>query len=236
MSDSITLNMLYFAMFREQIGKSEEQLSVPAGTIAGDIFNLITDNYPALAGMHNSTLVMVNQEYAEPDQPLQDGDEVALIPPVSGGDHRFVCTEEVLDSRVVEAHVAADDAGAMVTFVGSVRNHARGMEVASLEYEAYAPAAEKKLAQVGAETQERWPAVNIAISHRFGHLMPGEASVVIACASAHRDDSYAASAWAISRIKEIVPIWKKEHYADGSAWVGSEHAYQVETGRISGNS
>lgn len=232
MPDSITLSMLYFAMFREQIGKSEEQLSVPAGTVASDVFGFVTDNYPDLAGMRNSTLVMVNQEYAEPDQLLRDGDEVALIPPVSGGDHRFVCTDSVLDAREVESLVARDDAGAMVTFVGSVRNHARGREVASLEYEAYAPAAEKKLAQVGAETQERWPDVEIAIAHRFGHLMPGEASVVIACSSAHRDESYAASAWAISRIKEIVPIWKKEHYADGSAWVGSEHAYQVETGRI----
>lgn len=224
--------MLYFAMFREQIGKSEEQLSVPAGTIAGDIFTLVTQNYPALAGMRDSTLVMVNQEYADPDQPLNDGDEVALIPPVSGGEHRFICTEDVLDSRKVEALVAADDKGAMVTFVGSVRNHAHGREVASLEYEAYAPAAEKKLEQVGAETQERWPAVDIAIAHRFGHLYPGEASVVIACSSAHRDESYAASSWAIARIKEIVPIWKKEHYTDGSAWVGSEHAYQVETGRL----
>lgn len=232
MSDSITLSMLYFAMFREQIGKSEEQLAVPPGTIAGDIFTLVTQNYPALAGMRDSTLVMVNQEYADPDQPLNDGDEVALIPPVSGGEHRFICTEDVLDSRKVEALVAADDKGAMVTFVGSVRNHARGREVASLEYEAYAPAAEKKLEQVGAETQERWPAVDIAIAHRFGHLYPGEASVVIACSSAHRDESYAASSWAIARIKEIVPIWKKEHYTDGSAWVGSEHAYQVETGRL----
>lgn len=232
MPSSITLSMLYFAMFREQIGKGEEQLSVPDDTVVGKIFDLVTTNYPALAGMRNSTLVMVNQEYAEPDQLLQDGDEVALIPPVSGGDHRFICTEDTLDARTIEALVAADDAGAMVTFIGTVRNHARGREVASLEYEAYAPAAKKKLAQVGAETKGKWPAVRIAIAHRFGHLQPGEASVVIACSSAHRDESYAASAWAISRIKEIVPIWKKEHYADGSAWVGSEHAYQVETGRI----
>lgn len=232
MSQTISLSMLYFAMFREQTGKSSDQIQVPAGTKAGDVFDLVTASYPALAGMRNSTLVMINEEYAEPDQELKDGDEVALIPPVSGGDHRFTCTEDVLDSRNVEELVASNDAGAMVTFVGSVRNHARGREVASLEYEAYAPAAEKMLAQVGAEVQEQWPAVQIAISHRFGHLMPGEASVVIVCTSAHRDESYAASAWAISRIKEIVPIWKKEHYADGSAWVGSEHAYQVETGRL----
>ena len=233
MSDTVTLTMLYFAMFREQVGKNEEKLQVPAGTSAGDLFDVVTASYPALAGMRNSTLVMVNQEYAEPNQVLQDDDEVALIPPVSGGDHRFVCTEDELNPQEIEAMVASDGAGALVTFTGTVRNHARGLAVESLEYEAYPAAAEKKLAQVGAEVQEQWPAVQIAISHRFGHLQPGEASVVIATASAHRDDAYAASAWAISRIKEIVPIWKKEHYADGSVWVGSEHAYQVETGRIS---
>lgn len=232
MSETITISMLYFAMFREHIGKSEEQLEIPAGTTAGDIFEIVAGAYPALAGMRKSTLVMVNQEYAEANQLLATGDEIALIPPVSGGDHRFRCTEDVLDPRDIEALVAADDAGALVTFVGTVRNHARGMAVKSLEYEAYPAAAEKMLAQVGGEVQEQWPEVRIAISHRFGHLQPGEASVVICTASAHRDDAYAASAWAISRIKEIVPIWKKELYDDGSVWVGSEHDYQVETGRM----
>src|SRR5690606_31218249 len=106
-------------------------------------FDLVTTNYPSLAGMRRSTMVMVNEDYAEPDQLLGDGDEVALIPPVSGGDHRFVCTEDVLDPRSVEALVTSDDAGALVTFVGTVRNHARGMAVKSLEYEAYPAAAEK---------------------------------------------------------------------------------------------
>lgn len=232
MPETITLNMLYFAMFREHFGASTAHVDVPAGTTAGQMFDLVTAQHPALAGMRASTLVMVNEAYADAGHVLQDGDEVALIPPVSGGEHRFACTQAELDPRAVEALVAADDAGALVTFIGTVRNHARGRAVQSLEYEAYAPAAVKMLAQVGDEVQQQWPGVRIAISHRFGHLLPGEASVVIACSSAHRDEAYAASAWAISRIKEIVPIWKKEHYTDGSAWIGSEHAYQVETGRI----
>lgn len=232
MPNTITIHMLYFAMFREHIGASSEQFSVPAGTTAGDVFTLISERYPALAAMRNSTLVMVNEAYAEADQLLADGDEVALIPPVSGGDPRFVCTDDVLDPRTVEALVAGDDAGALVTFIGSVRNHAHGRQVVSLEYEAYAPAATKMLAQVGSEVEAQWPAVRCAIAHRFGHLYPGDASVVIACSSAHRDEAYAASSWAISRMKEIVPIWKKEHYTDGATWIGSEHAYQVETGRL----
>lgn len=232
MSQSITISMLYFAMFREHLGKTNEQLTVPSGTTAGDVFDIVTAAHPALSGMRTSTMVMVNEDYAEPTQELQENDEVALIPPVSGGDHRFDCTTDELDPRTVETLVASEDAGALVTFIGTVRNHARGMAVKSLEYEAYPAAAEKMLSQVGAEVQQQWPAVNIAISHRFGHLMPGEASVVICTSCAHRDDAYAANAWAISRIKEIVPIWKKEHYEDGSAWIGSEHAYQVETGRL----
>lgn len=233
MPDTITITMHYFAMFRERIGTSTGTMQMPVGATAADVFDAVVSGHPELEGMRNSTLVMVNEEYSDRDLALQDGDEVALIPPVSGGDHNFICTPDVLDPRAIEAMVAADDAGALVTFTGTVRNHARGMQVLSLEYEAYPAAAEKMLAQVGAEVQERWPGVRIAIAHRYGHLYPGDASVVICTASAHRDDAYAASAWAISRIKEIVPIWKKEHYADGSAWIGSEHAYQVETGRLS---
>jgi molybdopterin synthase catalytic subunit len=180
-------------------------------------------------------MVMVNEEYVEPEHMLQDDDEVALIPPVSGGDHLpklFVVTEDELDPRAIETLVAGPDAGAIVTFAGTVRDNARGLNVTALDYEAYPSAAEKMLARVGAEAVDQWPEVRIAISHRTGHLLPGEASVVIACASPHRENAYAASSFAITRIKEIVPIWKKEWYEDGSSWIGSELDYQIETGRI----
>lgn len=226
------ITVLAFAMMRELLGSGRLEIEIPEGSTADALLPTLLPDHPDLPLIQQSVMLMVNEEYAKPDQTLQDGDEVALIPPVSGGDHRFVCTENELDPRAVEALVTSNDAGALVTFVGTVRDHARGKQVLSLEYEAYPAAAEKALAQVGAEVQEQWPAVRIAISHRFGHLHPGDASVVIACSSAHRDDAYAASAWAISRVKQIVPIWKKEHYIDGSAWIGSEHAYQVETGRI----
>jgi molybdopterin synthase catalytic subunit len=179
---------------------------------------------------------MVNEDYVEPDHVLKDGDEVALIPPVSGGEHLgeklFVVTEGEIEPRAVEALVAGPDAGAIVTFIGTVRDNARGRNVTALDYEAYPSAAEKMLARVGAEVADQWPEVRIAITHRTGHLLPGEASVVIACASPHRENAYAASAFAIARIKEIVPIWKKEWYDDGSSWIGSELDYQIETGRI----
>lgn len=228
------ITVRYFAIMREHLGTGVETLEVPDGTTAGEIFGIATKDAPRLAGLQRSVMVMVNEDYAEPDRALQDGDDVALIPPVSGGDDgkRYWVTEDVLDPRSVEALVAGPDAGAIVTFAGTVRNNARGLEVTALDYEAYPSAAEKMLARVGDEALAQWPGIRIAIAHRYGYLVPGETSVVIATASAHREDAYHASMFAISRIKEIVPIWKKEHYADGSTWIGSELDYQIETGRI----
>jgi molybdopterin synthase catalytic subunit len=219
----MNITVRYFAIMREHLGKSTETLELPEGTTAGEIFQLAVRDTPRLAGLERAVMVMVNEEYVDPRHALQDGDEVALIPPVSGGDHLpklFVVTEDELDPRAIEALVAGPDAGALVTFAGT------------LDYEAYPSAAEKMLARVGAEAVDQWPEVRIAISHRTGHLLPGEASVVIACASPHRENAYAASSFAITRIKEIVPIWKKEWYEDGSSWIGSELDYQIETGRI----
>lgn len=228
------ITIRYFAVMREHLSKGVETLEIPDGTTAGDVFALATKDAARLAGLQRSVMVMVNEEYAEPGQVLQEGDDVALIPPVSGGDdtRRYWVTEDMLDPRAVEALVAGPDAGAIVTFAGTVRNNARGLEVTALDYEAYPSAAEKMLARVGEEARERWPDIRIAIAHRYGYLLPGETTVVIATASAHREDAYHASMFAISRIKEIVPIWKKEHYADGSTWIGSELDYQIETGRI----
>lgn len=233
----MNVTIRYFAIMREHLGKSVEEIDVPEGTTAGEIFQIAIRDVPRLSSLERAVMVMVNEDYVEPDHPLQDGDEVALIPPVAGGDHEpklFRVTGDVLDPRAVESLVAGPDTGAVVTFAGTVRNNARGRTVTALDYEAYPSAAEKMLARVGAEAVEQWPDVRIAITHRTGHLKPAEASVVIACASPHREDAYAASAFAIARIKEIVPIWKKEWYEDGSSWIGSELDYQIETGRIEG--
>jgi molybdopterin synthase catalytic subunit len=228
----IEIRIRYFAMLRELLGRSEETLTIPAGTAASAIYPMVTGGQPRLAAMQRSMMLMVNEEYVRGEHSLADGDELAFIPPVSGGEQPlpklFDITDAALDPRLVESLVAADDAGAIVTFTGTVRNHARGREVVALGYEAYAPAAEKQLGVIGVEVVERWPGMRIAIHHRTGYLTPGVASVVIACASAHRAEAFAAGEYAIDRIKEIVPIWKKEHYRDGSIWVGSEADYQAE--------
>lgn len=233
MTETITVNLRYFAAMREALGRSSERVGVPSGTTAGDMLARLVTEQPKLERMRSIVLVMVNQAYAPADTILRDGDEVAFIPPVSGGaPDDFRVQEAPIDTRDVESMVMDAGAGAIVTFSGSVRDHGRGMSVSMLEYEAYAPAAERMMAQVGEEIRERWPVIRIAMAHRTGALPVGEVSVVIAISSAHRDAAYEASRYAIERLKEIVPIWKKEHYEDGAAWLGSEHDYQVEIGRL----
>ena len=226
------VRLRYFAMIRETLGRAEETRDVPTGTTAGQLFDALAAEQPRLAPLKGTTLMMVNQEYVPAGHPLSDGDEVALIPPVSGGDGRFRVVDAPLDARAVEALVTAPDAGAIVTFTGTVRDNARGREVVALDYEAYAPAAEKMLARIGDEIRERWGIERVAIAHRVGYLRPGEASVVIAVASPHRAEAFDACRHAIERIKAIVPIWKKELYADGAVWIGSEAEYQREIGRL----
>src|SRR4051794_38245857 len=183
--------------------------------------------------MRPVTMMMVNKAYVTHDHELHAGDELALIPPVSGGaESRFRVQSDVLDPRFTETLVAHSGAGAIATFIGTVRDHGRGRAVTHLEYEAYAPAAELSMAQIGDEIRDRWGITHVAIVHRVGSLTVGEASVVISVASAHRAAAFEACRYAIERIKEIVPIWKKEHYVDGASWLGSEHDYQVETGRL----
>ncbi|MBW3632192.1 MAG: MoaD family protein [Chloroflexi bacterium] len=231
------INVRYFAIIREIVGRSVEQRSAPEGTTAGDVFDALAGDFPRLQRMKPVTMLMVNKSYVTHDHALSDGDELALIPPVSGGEgKRFRIQSEALDPRLTESLVAHAGAGAIATFIGTVRDHGRGREVTHLEYEAYAPAAELTLEQIGEEIRERWGVDRVAIIHRVGSLEIGEASVVISVASAHREAAFDACRYAIERIKEIVPIWKKEHYADGAAWLGSEHDYQVETGRLAGES
>jgi MoaE-MoaD fusion protein len=229
----VEITVRYFAIIREIAGRSAERRLVSEGTTAGEFFDGLASEFPRLQRMKPVTMLMVNKAYVSNDHPLRDGDELALIPPVSGGERmHFRVQSEALDPRVAESLVSHPGAGAIATFIGTVRDHGRGREVTHLEYEAYAPAAELTLAQIGEEIREQWGVDRVAIFHRIGSLGIGEASVVISVASAHREAAFASCQYAIERIKEIVPIWKKEHYVDGATWLGSEHDYQVETGRL----
>jgi MoaE-MoaD fusion protein len=229
----VNVDVRYFAIIREIVGLAADRREVPEGATAGDVFAQLISENPRLERMKPVTMLMVNKAYVTHDQVLHDGDELALIPPVSGGGRpEFRVQAEPLDPRATESLVAHPGAGAIATFIGTVRDHGRGRAVTHLEYEAYAPAAELTMGQIGDEIRERWGIDRVAIVHRVGSLAVGEASVVISVASAHRDAAFEACRYAIERIKEIVPIWKKEHYADGATWLGSEHDYQIEIGRL----
>jgi molybdopterin synthase catalytic subunit len=199
-----------FAGLRERAGWSRRELEVAT----------VADVWPALglgdepAGL----LYAVNREYAEHDRELRDGDEVALIPPVSGG--AFRVTEEPLSLEAVAAEVADERAGAVATFTGTVRRQSRGREVERLEYEAYAEMAEEVMAKLAADLQSRHELCAIAIHHRVGRLEIGEASVVIAVSAPHRQAALAACSEAIDALKETVPLWKKEVYEGGQEWIG----------------
>ena len=223
----------YFAALREATGLTREDREVADGATAGEVFGSIAAEYPRLAPMTSSTMLMVNRAYVEAGVALHEGDELALIPPVSGGaPQRFVVQEEALDPRQVEALVDDPGSGALITFIGRVRDNARGKGVSALDYEAYPEAATEMMAQIADEIAERWGIQHVAIAHRTGVLEVGEASVIICVASPHRGEAFAACQYAIDRLKEIVPIWKKEHYRDGATWIGSEAEYQQELGRL----
>jgi len=233
MDEQVHVTLRFFAIMRERIGESEREVAFESGSKVADVVRYVEAEFEAIAPLFRASMVMRNHEYVDREELLADGDEIAFIPPVSGGERdHYRVTADVLDSQAIAAMVEDDGAGAIVTFVGTVRDNARGRGVLWLDYEAYAEAAEVQLRRIGDEMHERWPILGIAIEHRTGRLAIGEASVVIAVSSAHRDAAFQASAYAIERIKEIVPIWKKEAYDDGQTWIGSEADYQVEIGRI----
>jgi molybdopterin synthase catalytic subunit len=229
----IAIQLRHFAIVRETIGRSAEIRKFERAPTAADVFAELAVEHPPLAGFRSSILVMVNQEYATPETRLKDGDEVAFIPPVSGGapGRLFLVTAEPLDARETEAVVRDPGCGAVITFIGEVRDTARGQDVTALDYEAYAEAAQRTMTTIADEIEQQYGVERIAIVHRTGLLKPGEASVVISVASPHRDEAFSAARHAIERLKQIVPIWKKEHYADGATWIGSEAEYQRELGR-----
>ncbi|MFY0569323.1 molybdenum cofactor biosynthesis protein [Archangium lansingense] len=216
-----TITVLYFAAARERVGLSRESLEVPPGTRVTDVLRLLATRHPTLAPLLPHLRVAVNQEFSDAEVVVPAGAELALIPPVAGGSGGLfrVVDRPLRLEEVVEA-VSGEAYGGLVTFSGSVRNQTRGRRVLRLEYEAYPPMAEKKLAEIGAEVAERFNGTRLAIVHRVGTLKPGELAVVIAAAAPHRKEAFLGCEHAIERLKQDVPIWKKEFFEDGEVWVG----------------
>jgi molybdopterin synthase catalytic subunit len=214
------VRILYFAVVRERLGCDSEEIDLAPGTTAADLLTELERRHPALASLRGALKIAVNEEFASLDRALGDGDTVALIPPVAGGAGLFRVTTEPLVLDEVVQSVTTDEHGGVATFTGVVRRHSHGKRIVRLEYEAYRLMAERKLAEIGAALATELPGVRVAIVHRVGVLAVGEAAVVIAASAPHRAAAFDACRAAIDRIKESVPIWKKEIAEDGESWIG----------------
>ena len=230
------VRVLFFATLKERAGTKETSVEL---TDAGSVLDLkmeLRERFPDLERSLESVLVSVNREYAFDEDVIADGAEVALFPPVSGGSGEslptiFAITENELDLNELLEKITQASTGAACIFTGIVRGITRrgdAHETDYLEYEAYGPMAEAKMRQVAEEIRQKWPAVEgIAIVQRIGHLVPGTPTVLIACTAAHRDTGvFEAARYGIDRLKQIVPIWKKEIGPDGEVWV--EGAYMPD--------
>lgn len=207
------ISVRLFAGVRERAGTGECELDLPKGSRVGDVWRRLDlgDEPPGI-------LYAVNKAYADAGQELGEGDEVALIPPVSGGSFRL--TEEPLDLGAVVAEAADERAGAIATFLGTTRIESRGRTVTQLEYEAYGGMAESVMEQIADDLKRKYDLCEIAIHHRIGRVGIGETSVAIAVSAPHRHDALAACREAIDTLKQTVPLWKKEVYEGGEEWIG----------------
>ena len=202
-----------FAGLREHAGTARRDVELGDGARVADVWRALE-----LGDEPAGIVFAVNRAYVERSQALAEGDEVALIPPVSGGAFRL--TEDPIDLAAVVAEVEDDHAGAIATFVGTVRAQSRGQQVVRLEYEAYEGMAENVMADLAGRLKERYDLCAIAITHRVGVCEIGDASVAIAVSAPHRQDALAACKDAIDTLKETVPLWKKEVYEGGEEWIG----------------
>lgn len=216
-----------FARLRELTGEAILERTLAEGATIADLVELLQEEFPKLAQVAPRTIISLNQEFAGPQSRLTEGDEVAFFPPVSGGSEagKFAITFEPISLDEIAAKVLKPETGAVAVFGGVVRNVSAGKEVERLEYEAYEEMAIAKLKQVAAEAREQWPKiVDIAIVQRIGRLEVGENAVAVAVSSPHRNDGcFEACAYAINRLKQIVPVWKKEFGPDGSEWIEGDY-------------
>jgi MoaE-MoaD fusion protein len=211
----VRVNVRLFAGLRERAGYGSAEVDLPHGARVDDVWPVLAAE---LGERPEGLLIAVNRKYAEDATPLHDGDEVALIPPVSGGGFRL--TDEAIDLAAVVAEVADERAGAIATFTGTTRIQSRGRQVVHLEYEAYPGMAEEVMAAIADELRGRYHLCGIAITHRIGRVGIGDTSVAIAVSAPHRGDALAACSDAIDALKERVPLWKKEVYEGGEEWIG----------------
>ena len=218
------VNVLFFGITHDLTGCTQELAELPEGESVEGLRRRYETRFPRLLSVAGSLLLAVNQEIAHGSTPLHDGDEVAFMPPVSGGadgDFFRITRGPISTSELVKQLCAPQD-GAVVVFEGIVRNHSRGRPTLYLEYEGYEPMAIRKMQELGSEAKQKFMIDAIGMIHRLGRLEIGETSVAIIVTAAHRRAAFEACQYAIDRLKQIVPIWKKEYFADGAVWAEAE--------------
>lgn len=229
------VRVLAFGILKDSLGPAERLVELPEGATVAQLLRQLDGRGPA--PMLRGIAVSVNAEYAQGSQVLRDGDEVGLLPPVSGGAEAIgivtALTREPILADALIAQARQDEDGAVVVFDGIVRNHSRGRKTLHLDYEAYEEMAAKQIDQLARQAGNRFEVRHVTVVHRLGRLGVGETSVLIVVASAHRGPAFEACRWLIDTLKKTVPVWKKETFVDGAVWADGEPfpaALSVEAG------
>lgn len=217
------IEILFFGVCKDIVGKEQLQIDLDEGSTIDEAFRRLCETYTGLISYQNRLLFAINESFALRTARLSDGDTLALLPPISGGSSDiYGLTRKPIDSRSLALELLRPEDGAIVTFDGVTRNHNRGREVLYLEYEAYETMAPKVMAQIATEARNQWQIDAVGIIHRLGRVDIGESSVAIVVTSAHRRAAFEACHFLIDRLKQIVPIWKREYYRDGAVWIDPE--------------
>jgi molybdopterin synthase catalytic subunit/molybdopterin converting factor small subunit len=230
---TMRVRVLFFGLLKDVVGTSSDESGFPDGADLRSVFDAYADRHPRLRDLAPSIVMARNQEFADLATRISDGDEIAFLPPVSGGSaagpieiadcgHYFALTRHAIDTRTVTGRILTGAEGAVMTFEGTVRNNTRGRATRCLDYECYESMALRVMAQIGREIACTHEIGRIAMVHRLGRLLIGETSVAVIVTAPHRRAAFDAGLEGINRLKKLVPIWKKEYFVDGEVWVEGE--------------
>ena len=224
------IHIIYFAALRDVMGCRDEYIECEEGTTIAELLNILQERYPQLDGLIERLAFAIDHTYAKKEMPLHDNAELALLPPVAGGNikpeeegyqlGKIEVRHEPFEAEEVNQLVKGEFGGAIITFTGIVRRESKGRIVTNLTYESYEEMARKEMAKIAEEIKSEWPSIDLAIHHRVGSLSVGDIAVVIAVCSPHRKEGFDACAQALESVKDRVPVWKRESFEDGSHWVG----------------